>query len=86
MDQEKSIMQTKMTTPRAAAIAGILFLILLIASLSPVRISVPADPQDAGEWLSDNGKAVSLALNLGAFCRDRFFVVYWRRARPPWDQ
>ena len=67
MDQEKSIMQTKMTTPRAAAIAGILFLILLIASLSPVRISVPADPQDAGEWLSDNGKAVSLALNLVPF-------------------
>lgn len=67
MDQEKSVIQAKLTPPRAAAIACILFSILLIASLSPVRISVPADPQDVGEWLSDNGKAVSLALNLVPF-------------------
>lgn len=67
MNQGKSIIQAKATTPRAAAIAGILFSVLLIASLSLVRISVPADPQDAGAWLSDNGKKVSLALNLLPF-------------------
>ena len=67
MDQEKSVIQTKMTTPRAAAIAGILFSILLIASLSLIRISVPANLKDAGEWLSENRKAVSLALNLVPF-------------------
>jgi hypothetical protein len=64
MNQERSIIQTRTTTPRAAAIAGILFSILLITSLVLVRISVPADPQDAGIWLSGNWRPVSLALNL----------------------
>lgn len=67
MNQEKSIIQARATTPRAAAIAGILFSILLIASLTLVRISVPADPQEAGDWLSSNWKNVSLALNLLPF-------------------
>ena len=67
MNQDKSIIQARMTTPRAAAIAGILFSILLITSLALVRISVPANPQDAGTWLSGNWKKVSLALNLVPF-------------------
>ena len=67
MNQEKSIIQARATTPRAAAIAGILFSILLIASLALIRISVPADPQDAGAWLSGSWKIVSLGLNLVPF-------------------
>jgi hypothetical protein len=67
MDQEKSIIQARATTPRAAAIAGILFSILLITSLVLVRISVPANPQDAGTWLSVGWKNVNLALNLLPF-------------------
>jgi hypothetical protein len=67
MNQEKSIIQARATTPRAAAIAGILFSILLIVSLALVRISVPADPQDAGAWLSGSWKNVDLALNLLPF-------------------
>ena len=59
--------KARATTPRAAAIAGILFSVLLIASLALVRISVPANPQDAGKWLSGNWKTVSLALNLIPF-------------------
>jgi len=67
MNQEKSIIQARATTPRAAAIAGILFSLLLIASLVLVRISVPANPQDAGAWLSGGWKNVDLALNLLPF-------------------
>ena len=67
MNQEKPIIRAQVTTPRAAAIAGILFSILLISSLVLVRISVPANPQDAGTWLSGNWKNVSLALNLLPF-------------------
>jgi hypothetical protein len=67
MTQEKPIIQARVTTPRAAAIAGILFSILLITSLVLVRVSVPANPQDAGSWLSSNSKKVSLALNLLPF-------------------
>jgi hypothetical protein len=67
MNQEKSIIQARVTTPRAAAIAGILFSILLIASLTLVRISVPANPQDAGTWLSGGWSNVNLALNMLPF-------------------
>jgi hypothetical protein len=67
MNQGKSIIQARATTPRAAATAGILFSILLIASLVLIRISVPANPQDAGIWLSGHWRTVDLALNLVPF-------------------
>jgi hypothetical protein len=67
MNQDNIIRNTKLTTPGAAAIAGILFSVLLITSLVLVMISVPANPQDAGAWLSDNSSTVSLALNLVPF-------------------
>ena len=56
-------------TPRAAAVAGILFSVLLIAALVLLRISVPADPRVPGEWLSDSARrtAVVVALNLVPF-------------------
>ncbi len=61
MNQDTTTTQTRLTSPRAAAIAGILFSVLLLTSLVLVRISVPADPQDAGVWLADNWKNVALA-------------------------
>jgi hypothetical protein len=56
-------------TPRAAAVAGIIFSVLLIAALVLLRISVPAHPQDVGVWLSNPGKraAVAIALNFIPF-------------------
>lgn len=50
--------------PRAAAVAGILFSLLLIASMVLVRIAVPADPREAGTWLSSGAPMLALALNL----------------------
>ena len=67
MTPQKTIIQARATTPRAAAIAGILFSILLLTSLVLIRISVPPDPQDAGIWLAGNWKNVNLALNLLPF-------------------
>lgn len=67
MNRDTVINRARLTTPRAAAIAGILFSVLLITSLVLIRISVPANPQDAGEWLSDSSRAVNLALNLLPF-------------------
>jgi hypothetical protein len=67
MQQDNLIKNPKLTTPGAAAIAGIVFSVLLITSLVLMMISVPPNPQDAGAWLSDNGSTVSLALNLVPF-------------------
>lgn len=57
----------RLKTPRAAAIAGILFSLLLIISLVLIRVSVPQNPLDSGSWLTENSRNVSLALNLVPF-------------------
>lgn len=67
MNSETEIIRSRVTTPRAAAIAGILFSLLLITSLVLIRISIPANPQDAGDWLANNSGTVNLALNLLPF-------------------
>jgi len=67
MNLKASSPKDKITTPRAAAIAGILFAILMITSLVLIWISVPFDPQEDGGWLTANWSTVSLALNLIPF-------------------
>jgi hypothetical protein len=67
MEQEGTLTRAHLKAPRAGAIAGIVFSTLLIISMVLIRISVPANPQDAGTWLSGGLKTVSLALNLLPF-------------------
>jgi len=67
MEHEATVTRARLTTPRAAAVAGILFSILLIIVLVLIRISVPENPSDAGTWLSSGWKTVKLALNLLPF-------------------
>jgi hypothetical protein len=61
--------ESPLRTPRAAAAAGIAFALLTATSLILLRLSTPANPGSAGQWLSDSGrrKAVSVALNLVPF-------------------
>lgn len=56
-------------TPRGAAVAGIVFSVLFAVALALVRTAIPADPDDAGEWLADGTRrdAVLLALGLVPF-------------------
>jgi len=67
MQEEQTLTHARLKTPRAAAIAGIVFSILFITSVVLVRISVPASPQDAGAWLSGGWKTVRFALHLLPF-------------------
>jgi hypothetical protein len=67
MTSELDLRRSRLTTPRAAAIAGILFSVLLITSLVLIRLSIPANPRDAGTWLAGNMRPVDLALNLLPF-------------------
>jgi hypothetical protein len=57
----------RLRTPRAAAIAGIVFSVLLITSLWLLRLSVPSDPLETGAWLVSSSRRVRLALNLVPF-------------------
>lgn len=54
-------------TPRAAAIAGIVFAVLLIVVMALFLSSVPKDPLEHGAWLSVNAGKVILAVNLVPF-------------------
>jgi hypothetical protein len=67
MSQNLDLSRSRLTTPRAAAIAGILFSLLLITSLTLIRLSVPQNPEDAGDWLNTGWRTVTLALNLLPF-------------------
>jgi len=64
MSQPEIITRARLKTPRAAAVAGILFSVLLIAILWLLRRSIPADPLEAGSWLAADSGPVMLALNL----------------------
>jgi len=67
MEQDMRRPRARLTTPRAAAVAGILFSVLLIISIVLIRLSIPDQPHDTGGWLKENGRAVTLALNLVPF-------------------
>jgi len=57
----------RLTTPRAAAIAGILFGVLFAASLILLRSAIPADPYAGTEWIEHGAPRISLALDLIPF-------------------
>ena len=65
--QNNGLVRAKLKTPRAPAIAGILFSILFVAAFSLLRMVLPSDPSDPGEWLKTNTRFVSFALNLIPF-------------------
>jgi len=67
MTEGNSLTRPPLRTPKAAAIAGILFAVLLIMVFWLLRLSVPRDPHDEGAWLRGNSGTVALALNLVPF-------------------
>ena len=69
MTPDRELVSASLRTPRAAAIAGIAFALLLGTALILLRLAVPADPGDASSWLDDDSRkdAVVLALELIPF-------------------
>jgi len=67
MQLKETLTAARLRAPRAAAVAGILFAVLLMTSFVLLRRSVPADPLEAGAWLKTNADTVTLALNLVPF-------------------
>src|SRR5690349_3830361 len=67
MSESNVLTRAHLKTPKAAAIAGIVFSALLIVILWLIRRSVPADPLDTGAWVATESRTVALALNLVPF-------------------
>lgn len=67
MSESNVLTREHLKTPKAAAIAGIVFSALLITILWLIRHSVPDDPLDTGAWIATESRTVALALNLVPF-------------------
>jgi len=67
MSQEGVITHKRLKTPKAAAIAGILFSVLLITSQLLIWSSIPAIPSHSAMEVVGHSNTVSLALNMLPF-------------------
>ena len=67
MARSETLTHANLRTPKAAAVAGIAFSVLLIAFFWLLRLSIPADPMEAGAWIAIDGDRVAFALNLVPF-------------------
>jgi len=67
MSQSADSIRQRLNTPRAAAVAGILFSVLLIASMVLIRVSIPADPRGPAADVIAHSRTIALALNLLPF-------------------
>jgi hypothetical protein len=67
LPDQKALTRATLRTPKAAALAGIAFCVLLVAIIWLLRRSMPGNPLDTGEWMSANSRTVALALNLVPF-------------------
>lgn len=67
MKPETPLIRKHLRAPKAAAIAGIVFSVLLIISLVLLLLSIPVSLGENGAWLAKGGKSVLLALNLVPF-------------------
>jgi len=67
MSDDSALIRRRLKTPRAAALAGILFGVLLIVSQLLIWLSIPSNPlTPAAEAIRDS-KAIDIALNLLPF-------------------
>jgi hypothetical protein len=67
MPNDNALTRAHLKTPKAAAIAGIVFSILLALMFWLFRSSVPADPLERGEWIATSAATAALGLNLVPF-------------------
>lgn len=57
----------RLKAPRAAAIAGILFAVLFAASLTLIRLNIPADFSGEASWIKSGYRPLQIALALMPF-------------------
>ena len=67
MPETGTLTHAQLKTPKAAAIAGIAFSLLIFAILALLRRSIPDDPLEAGAWLASDTRTITVALNMVPF-------------------
>ena len=69
MKQQVTLTRQAIRTPRAAAVAGIIFSVLFTTSMVLIRLALPEDLRgtNVAAWLQGNTTTISLALTLVPF-------------------
>lgn len=67
MTQERLKIYTRLRAPKAAAIAGIIFAVLIIIAMVLLLIALPERPPENIAWLTTNSNNLLLAFNLVPF-------------------
>jgi hypothetical protein len=67
MPEHGTLTRARLKTPKSAAIAGIVFSLVMFAIYWLLRQSIPADPLQSGTWLTTDTRTTALALNLVPF-------------------
>ena len=69
MKQQVTLTRQAVRTPRAAAVAGIIFSVLFTTSMVLIRLALPEDLRvtDIAAWLQGNTTTISLALTFVPF-------------------
>ena len=77
---QHSLARAELRTPKAAAVAGVIFSTLLILIFVLMRSAVPADPREQGAWLKSDLTRVEIVLNLLPFAAVAFlwFIGFLR--------
>src|SRR6202043_2588798 len=65
--EDDTLIHARLRTPKSAALAGIVFSLLMFTIFGLLRRSIPADPLEPGAWLAADTKTIALALNLVPF-------------------
>jgi hypothetical protein len=65
--EDDTLVHAGLKTPKSAAVAGIVFSLLMFTIFGLLRRSIPADPLESGAWLATDTKTITLALNLVPF-------------------
>ena len=62
---DDSVIHRHLRTPKSAAVAGIVFSLLMFTIFG--LLSIPTDPLEPGAWLAADTRTIALALNLVPF-------------------
>jgi MFS family permease len=65
--EDDTFIHADLKTPKAAALAGIIFSLLMFTIFGLLRRSIPAGPLEPGAWLATDTRTIALALNLVPF-------------------
>jgi hypothetical protein len=67
MSHQYDLTKSTLRTPRAAAVAGIIFSIMLFLVLWLLRVSIPTGQSGPNIWVGDHAKVIAVALGLIPF-------------------